>query len=1000
MRLSFFFKGLISFFGALPWMLSMHTSLAQSGEHPPFDTQRRVLWDTSKIQGSPDPPTPYRTSAAFPKLKFDEPLAITSAPGKNQFWVAERFGKVLAFANHQKVEHADVVLELDNVIFGIALHPDFETNGYFYITYIVDPIKKNPLGARVSRFQVAPNEPTMQADPQSEKVILQWRSGGHNGGCLKFGPDGYLYIATGDSGEFDDDLHTGQNIANLSGAILRIDVDHQADGLAYRVPPDNPFVDTEGARPEIWAYGLRQPWKMSFDTTTGDLWLGNVGQDLWEQVFLIVRGGNYGWSVMEGSHPFRPDRQRGPTPFVPPVVEHNHTEFRSITGGCVYHGSRLDELRGSYIYGDYDTGKVWTLRYNRESKNVIEQQELVDSTLRVIDFAEDPTGELYLLDHVGGQIHQLEKNPQFGTQVDFPRQLSKTGLFESVKEHRVAAGVVPYSINAPQWMDGAAKEQFLALPGDSQIELDAMIYPQPAPDVPHGWKFPNGTVLLETISLEMEKGNPASRRRLETRILHFEKLSGSEAMGDQYWRGYTYVWNGQQTDAVLLEDRHGKDVPLVIKDPDSPGGQRTQSWHFPSRAECTVCHNMAAKYAVGVNTAQMNKDHDYGQTIANQLRTFEHLGLFAKPLPQAPENLTSLTDYTDSTKSINDRARSYLHANCAHCHRKWGGGNSDFRLLFTPALEELGIVDVQPVQGHFFIRSAKLVTPGEPFRSILLYRMAKLGSGRMPRLGSGVVDPSGLELIHDWIQHMTVEKTTPRQSDDDYQRQLQRWLTANSSKVRSEIIDSLLSDTSTAIRLSVSVGSQPFNDQLSEELIARATNHESAHIRDLFERYLPEEQRTKRLGNVIRPEDILAVEGNAQRGATLFFETSTVQCRNCHKIQGKGNAVGPDLSQIAKKYPDRSRLLDTVLNPAKEIDPKYRVYLVHDVRGRIHTGLLVQKDDREIVLKDAKNKITRLPTEDIEEMVAQQQSMMPDLLLRDMTQEQVADLLAFLGSLK
>jgi len=357
-------------------------------------------------------------------------------------------------------------------------------------------------------------------------------------------------------------------------------------------------------------------WKFSFDRANGDLWGGEVGQDLWEMVYKIVKGGNYGWSVQEGAHPFRPERKRGPTPIQKPIVEHPHSDYRSITGGFVYRGSQYKELFGHYIYGDYDTGKVASLKY--DGGKVVSQQELVDTPLRIVAFGEDHAGEIYLVDFIGGAIHRLVPAPATQQAAAFPRKLSETGLFASTKDHTPAPGLIPYSVNSELWSDHAIKERFIALPGTTQIDFDAVEYPQPAPGAPRGWRFPDGTVLVKTFSMEMEKGNPASRRRLETRLLHFEQLEGNEEVGDQVWQGYTYVWNDEQTDAVLL-DKQGLDRKLTIRDTSSPGGVREQTWHFPSRSECTLCHTMPAKFALGVNTLQMNKDHDYGGVKANQL---------------------------------------------------------------------------------------------------------------------------------------------------------------------------------------------------------------------------------------------------------------------------------------------------------------------------------------------------------------------------------------------
>jgi uncharacterized repeat protein (TIGR03806 family) len=313
--------------------------------------------------------------------------------------------------------------------------------------------------------------------------------------------------------------------------------------------------------------------------------------------------------------------------------------------------------------------------------------------------------------------------------------------------------VIPYSVNAPLWSDHAIKERFLAIPGEGRIEYNAIEYPQPAPGAPRGWKFPDGTVIVKTFSLELEPGNPASRRRLETRILHFEKVPGTEEVGDQYWHGYTYVWNDEQTDAILL-DAGGLDRKFTIRDPKAPGGRREQTWHFPSRAECTLCHTLPAKFVLGVNTLQMNRDHDYGGVVANQLSTLERLGLFTQPLPERPEKLPRLVNYEDETLPLDQRARSYLHANCAHCHMKWGGGNADFQLLATLPLDQLGILNTRPGQGSLDVADARIVVPGQPERSLLWLRMNRLGLGRMPHIASSVIDEPAVRLIHDWIKQM------------------------------------------------------------------------------------------------------------------------------------------------------------------------------------------------------------------------------------------------------
>jgi uncharacterized repeat protein (TIGR03806 family) len=732
----------------------------------PYGIETRVPWTTSRVKGSPEPPPPYGIEVAFPKLRFSSPLDLVGGPGLDRLFVAERYGKIYSFPLERDAAEPKLLIDLKKTVYAFAVHPKYPKTPHVYVTYVLDPNEPSAKGTRLSRFTVKADDP-YTADPASEQVILQWPSGGHNGGCLKFGPDGYLYIVTGDGSGIADELVIGQDLSSILAKLLRIDVDHPdtdrkpdtnptrkrgGEAKNYSIPKDNPFMDTKGALPEIWAYGLRQFWRMSFDRATGDLWGGEVGQDLWEMVYRIQRGGNYGWSVQEGSHPFRPERKTGPSPILKPIVEHPHTDFRSITGGFVYHGKRLPELQGTYIYGDFDTGRIWGLRYNRQTQTVARHEELASTRQRIISFGEDKDGELYYLDFVGGQVFRLVRSPAV-ERAYFPLKLSETGLFASTKDHRPAPGLIPYSVNSELWSDGAVKERFLALPGMSQIEFDTVTYPQPAPGSTPGWRLPDDTVVVKTFSLDLEPGNPASRRRLETRLLHKQQFEGTEEFGDQYWRGYTYIWNDEQTDAELA-DASGVDRTYTVKDAAAPGGKREQKWHFPSRSECILCHTTPAKYVLGLNTMQMNRDHDYGGVIASQLATFDHLKLFTKPLEKKPAELDRLADYHTQAASLEERARSYLHSNCSHCHRKWGGGNAEFQLLKTLPLAELGIVGTRPGHGAFGLEGGKLLVPGHPEQSLIPHRMRKLGLGRMPHVASNVVDEEAAKLIEEWIRQI------------------------------------------------------------------------------------------------------------------------------------------------------------------------------------------------------------------------------------------------------
>ncbi|MDB5310371.1 MAG: gdhB [Gemmataceae bacterium] len=709
--------------------------------------EKRELWTTSRVKGSPEPPSPYQMAKVYPKLGFSEALELTAVPGRKAWGVAERKGKIYTFDANPTKAKKQLVLDVGHTVYGLVFHPQFEKNGYLYLSEVPDGAKETPDGSRVLRYTVTDRE-AMTADPKTAKVILTWPNGGHNGGCLRFGPDGYLYLSTGDGSGIADGLQTGQDISDLLGSIVRIDVDKEDAGKAYRVPSDNPFVNVKGARPEVYAYGIRQCWKIGFDTATGDLWAGEVGQDLWDMVLKIEKGGNYGWSINEGTHPFRPERKLGPGPIIPPIIEHTHAEFRSVTGGYVYHGNRLPELKDAYIYGDYDTGRVWLLRYDAKAKRVTEHRELTDTTLRIVAWGQDADGEVYALDFIDGGIYHLTPAPPPAKDApQFPRKLSETGVFASAKDHTPATGLIPYSVNAELWSDGASKERFIGLPGDSKIEYETVTYPQPAPGSTPGWRFPDGTVLVKTFSLETA---PGKKRRLETRLLVAERVGGTEEYGDQVWNGYTYIWNDAQTDAELA-DAKGVDREFAIK---TGGAERKQTWHFPSRAECTMCHTVTAKYALGVNTAQMNKDHDYGGVVANQLATLEHLGIFDRKLPAVPEKLAKLADPRDPKADLDARARSYLQANCSHCHRKWGGGNAEFQLLATLDLKDTGTIGVKPGQGTFDLKDPRLIVPGDPDRSMIHHRMTRLGLGRMPHIASTVVDEQAVALVREWIKGM------------------------------------------------------------------------------------------------------------------------------------------------------------------------------------------------------------------------------------------------------
>lgn len=723
-------------FGITALGLSCCIRLAGAGSpdvDPPYGLEQRVAWTTSRVVGSPDPPPPYRARRAYPGLSFRHPVYLLPEPGSDRLIVVEQEGHIHSFRDDPAAQRAEPFVTISgHELYSLAFHPQYRTNGQVFV-FANGPAAAKPKRNRFLRYTVRPG-PRGTCDPASEWLIIEWDSPGHNGGDLAFGADGDLYLASGDGTSGSDTAQTGQDLRDLDSGVLRIDVDHPSGGRAYGIPADNPFINHPGARPEIWAYGLRNPWRMSIDPATGDLWVGDVGQDLWEMIHLVRRGGNYGWSVYEGSHPFQLSRPRGPTPISRPIVEHHHSEARSIIGGLVYHGKQRPELAGAYIYGDYVTGRVWGLRH--QGGTVTWHQELAHTSLQIVGFGQDHAGELYLVDYAGG-LYALEPAPRAPAAAAFPRRLSETGLFASVADHRPQPGVIAYSVNSPLWSDGAAKERFVALPGTAAIGFAER----------EPWTFPAGTVLVKTFSLARPDGRAA--RRIETRLLTFQQ-------GE--WRGYSYRWNEQQTDADLVAAA-GRDEAYEVADQQAPSGRRGQTWHFPSRAECMVCHSRAAGFVLGLNTLQLNRTHSYGKVADNQLRTLAHIGVLhadaAAPPLARPASLPRLPDPYDPAVERTARVRSWLHANCAQCHVPDGGGNSAFDLHFATPLEKTRLIDAVPLHDAYGIAQARLVAPGAPERSLLYVRVARTGPGRMPPLASSVVDATAVQLLGEWIRSLS-----------------------------------------------------------------------------------------------------------------------------------------------------------------------------------------------------------------------------------------------------
>ena len=353
------------------------------------------------------PLRPLTVERAFPHLEFRGLTNLTQpAAGDDRLFVTEQSGRVFAFPNDEGAREADVFLDIrDRVsdrgseegLLGLAFDPAYHEDGYLYVYYSAS----GPRRSVVARFSL--NAERREADPDSELVIMEIGQpfGNHNGGQLAFGPDGFLYVGLGDGGAAGDPQGHGRNRATLLGSILRIDVSGSTAEVPYTVPRDNPFAGDSASRPEIWAYGLRNPWRFSFDRETGALWAGDVGQNRVEEVDVVEKGGDYGWKTLEGSRCFSPSTGCDPTGTVLPVWEYPLNGGNcSVIGGYVYRGERLPSLAGAYVFGDFCSGHIWALRY--DGQTVTEHLLLADTDLRIASFGQDREGELYVLSQNDG----------------------------------------------------------------------------------------------------------------------------------------------------------------------------------------------------------------------------------------------------------------------------------------------------------------------------------------------------------------------------------------------------------------------------------------------------------------------------------------------------------------------------------------------------------------------------------------------------------------------
>lgn len=597
-------------------------------------------------------------------------------------------------------------------IVDMEFDPDFANNNQVYIYYGSAPNSMAPpLEQRLSRFTLAPDGLTI--DESSEEILLvsPQTTSQHKAGDIGFGADGYLYLTIGD----DEVRANGQNVNTLEGSMIRIDVN---GGTPYAIPPDNPFAQG-GGRPEIYAWGFRNPWRWNFDSLTGDLWLGDVGSNAWEEVNIVTQGGNYGWDTAEGFSCLQYE-ECDLTGLEPPLATFPNVGNAAVIGGYVYRGTALPALQGAYIYSDGPKGIVYALIENEIGEW---EQEIVLSIEGFINsFEQDNDGEIWMLTSgpPGPAPNRILKLvPEQNTNTDFPETLTETGCVDINDPTSPAAGLIPYDVVSPLWSDGAIKSRYIAMP-DWQTPgttVDVM--------ADGDFDFPIGTVLVKNFAL--------NQTMVETRLFIRHE--------DGDWGGYSYEWNAEQTEANLLPT--GKTATV-----------EGQEWTFPSRADCLQCHTQVAGRSLGLEVLQQNSDFHYPSTdiTANQLDTLINIGLFSGAMSGSVDQ-DAMIDPLDTNEYIVDRARSYLHTNCSMCHRPGGPGRGPEDFRYQLASADIGAINASPEVGSFGIPNALLLAPGHPEQSIISYRIGLRGAttGQMPPIGTNLVDNAGSAVVNDWI---------------------------------------------------------------------------------------------------------------------------------------------------------------------------------------------------------------------------------------------------------
>lgn len=677
---------------------------------PDWGLDARPLSPGCRAEAKPPAVTASNARVSFVPLT-QAPLAnlVEIVEQSGRIYVADRSGLIRYLASDGMT--APVVLDLhDKVSFGydsglvsFAFHPNFAQNGYVYVAYMV-PYPTQPPPPDVvflsvlGRFQSKDGGLTI--DPTTEKRLLvrDQPTPNHNGNKVLFGNDGYLYFAVGEGTK----SVRAQDTSSLFGKILRIDVD---GGDPYAIPPSNPFAQGGGA-PEVYAYGFRNPWRFSIDKPTGDMWVGDVGQDAFEEIDRVVKGGNYGWAIREGRSCYLA-ATCSTTGLIEPLVVHPHTEASAIIGGFVYRGSAIPSLVGKYVYGDFTFHSFWAVDPNNPVPVRIDEG-LIPRYPNSIGI--DSKNELMFVTVDGAFRIAPPEVPAPETAA----KLGDTGCVDPTNPAKPALGLFPYDVNVPQWNDGAVATRFLSIPDGAQLAVG-----------PGGrLDLPQGSVAMRTLRRE--------DKLVETQLL-LKRPDGSTSL-------YAYAWSSDQKNAVLAT------APVTVTLPSG----KTHEIRPQDCAGCHDAHRTGVATTLGLEASQLDRsDVDYGSgRLGNPLVTLSHNAMLSMVV--APESYVALPSPT-GYDTPERRARAYLHGNCAFCH----DGSADFSGIDLRSFVPLRDTKLCGVPGASKTGGNLRLAPGNPDDSQLVTSVRATGAGRMPPLGSTLPDTASADLLSTWIRSLS-----------------------------------------------------------------------------------------------------------------------------------------------------------------------------------------------------------------------------------------------------